>query len=58
MRAFYAPIALWATLVLSHPLVLRPPLLVRAMRPEKTVPQGQDPPGADNGEEPPTSNTK
>jgi hypothetical protein len=44
MRAFYATAALWVTLAL-----IAPATSATSGEPEKTVPQVQDPPGADNG---------
>ena len=60
MRAFYATVALWATLVLIAPSGFQPSFAGESDAPEKTVPQGQDPPGADNGEQliPPQSEDK
>lgn len=52
MRAFYATVALWATLALIAPSVFETAFVAASEAPEKTVPQGQDPPGADNGEQP------
>ena len=52
MRAIYATAALWATLVLIAPSGLQPSFAGASDAPEKTVPQGQDPPGHDNGEQP------
>jgi len=52
MRAIYATAALWATLVLIAPSAFQPSFAVVSDAQEKTVPQGQDPPGADNGEQP------
>jgi hypothetical protein len=45
MRAFCAT-ALWATLAFYTPAFAG-----ASGEPEKTVPQGQDPPGADNGQQ-------
>jgi hypothetical protein len=51
MRGCYAAITLWATLSLIVPSALAG----ANDQPEKTIPQGQDPPGADNGQQlPPT----
>ena len=53
MRAFYITAVLWATLTFIAP----PASSAGASgEPEKSVPQGQDPPGADNGQpqSPPT----
>jgi hypothetical protein len=52
MRAFYATVALWATLALIAPSVFETSFAGASEAPEKTVPQGQDPPGADHGEQP------
>jgi hypothetical protein len=52
MRASYATVALWATLALIAPSVFETSFAGASEAPEKTVPQGQDPPGADNGEQP------
>jgi hypothetical protein len=49
MRKFYATAALWATLALVAP---SGSFAGAPSTPEKTVPQGQDPPGADNTEQP------
>ena len=49
MRAFYA--TLWATLVLIAPSGFETSFAGATDAPEKTVPQGQDPPGAENGEQ-------
>jgi hypothetical protein len=57
MPRFYASAAVWVTLTLLAPCV--GPDRVSAASParatdapEKTVPQGNDPPGADNGDQP------
>jgi hypothetical protein len=50
MRRFYAT-AVWATLTLVAPSGFEASLAGATDTPEKTVPQGQDPPGADNGEQ-------
>jgi hypothetical protein len=47
MRAFYATAGLWATLALCTPSTS---LAGANGDPEQTVPQGQDPPGADDGQ--------
>jgi hypothetical protein len=52
MRRFYAT-AVWATLALIAPSAFEASLAGAADTPEKTVPQGNDPPGADNGEQQP-----
>jgi hypothetical protein len=52
MRAIYATAAVWATLALIAPSDFLICLAGASDAPEKTVPQGQDPPGADNGEQP------
>jgi len=61
MRRFYATAILWVTLTLlatclSPDRVFAASLTGATDTPEKTVPQGNDPPGADNGEQmlPPT----
>jgi hypothetical protein len=51
MRRFYAT-AVWATLTLVAPSGFEASLAGATDTPEKTVPQGQDPPGADSGEQP------
>jgi hypothetical protein len=48
MLRLSATIALWATLAI---LQSDASLAGATGAPEKTVPQGQDPPGADNGEQ-------
>jgi hypothetical protein len=50
MRRLYTT-AVWATLALVAPSVFEASLAGAADTPERTVPQGQDPPGADNGEQ-------
>jgi hypothetical protein len=55
MRRFYAAAARWATLPILA-LYFGPDSTFAASpgatdTPEKTVPQGEDPPGADNGEQ-------
>ena len=55
MRAICATAVLWATLVLIAliaPSGFQPSFAGASDAPEKTVPQGQDPPGHDNGEQP------
>ena len=52
MRAFHATVALWATFALIAPSGFQTSFAGASDAPEKTVPQGQDPPGADNGEQP------
>jgi hypothetical protein len=52
MRRFYATATLWATLSLIVPSAFGTSFAGATDEPEKTVPQGQDPPGADNGEQP------
>jgi hypothetical protein len=42
---------LWATLALISPTAFEPSFAGAADAPEKTVPQGKDPPGAENGEQ-------
>jgi hypothetical protein len=51
MRRFQ-PAALWATLALLASSSFEVSLAGATDTPEKTVPQGQDPPGADNGHQP------
>ena len=48
MGRFYATPVLWTILALVAPEAA---FAGAANAPEKTVPQGQDPPGADNGEQ-------
>jgi hypothetical protein len=50
MRRFYATATLWATLIL-----ILPSFAGATDQPEKTVPQGQDPPGADGQQAPPST---
>jgi hypothetical protein len=55
MRAICATAVLWATLVLIAliaPSGFQPSFAGGSDAPEKTVPQGQDPPGHDNAEQP------
>ena len=52
MRAFYATIAVSATLALIAPSGFQTSFAGASEAPEKTDPQGQDPSGADNGEQP------
>ena len=47
MRAFYARAALWAILALFMPSTS---FAGASGEPDKSVPQGQDPPGADDGQ--------
>jgi hypothetical protein len=56
MRAFSATAALWATLALIATSGFESSFAGGTDAPEKTVPQGKDPPGAENGEQqsPPT----
>jgi hypothetical protein len=56
LAKFYTTATLWETLALIGPSVFEPSFASAADVPEKTVPQGQDPPGADNGQSqsPPT----
>jgi hypothetical protein len=49
MHRFYATAAVWATLFLVPPYAFAASLSGSTETPEKTVPQGNDPPGADNG---------
>ena len=51
MRAIYATAVLWATLALIAPSSVQTSFAGASDAPEQTVPQGQDPPGADNGEQ-------
>ena len=57
MRRFYASAAVWAALMLLA-LTLDPDQIFAASpagatdTPEDTIPQGTDPPGADNGNQP------
>ena len=48
----YATVILWATLALVASSSFEASFAGATDTPEKTVPQGQDPPGADNGEQP------
>jgi hypothetical protein len=54
MRRFFASAALWATFTLLAPFGPDPVFAASPAgatdTPEKTIPQGEDPPGADNGE--------
>ena len=52
MRRFYVTTALWAALVLVAASTFEASFAGATDTPDKTVPQGQDPPGADNGEQP------
>jgi hypothetical protein len=56
MRGLYAAAALWATLAFIAPSGFEASFAGAGGEPEKSVPQGQDPPGADNGQQqsPPT----
>jgi hypothetical protein len=58
MRKFYATATLWATLSLIMPTAFEASFAGAADEPEKTIPQGQDPPGADNGQQLPPSEGK
>lgn len=58
MRKFYATAILWATLAVIGPSAFEPSFGGAGDAPEKTVPQGQDPPGADNGKQLPLSPDK
>ena len=51
MRKFYATAALWATLAVIVPAAFEASFAGATDTPEKTVPQGQDPPKADDGEQ-------
>jgi hypothetical protein len=55
MRAFYATAGLWATLALCTPSTS---FAGANGDPEQTVPQGQDPPGAHDGQQLPLSQDK
>jgi hypothetical protein len=50
MRKLYATAALCATLALIAPSPFEPSFAGATDTPEKSVPQGQDPPGADDGQ--------
>ena len=50
MRKFYAIAALWATLALVVPSAFDASFAGAPSTPEQTVPQGNDPPGADDGQ--------
>ena len=52
MQRFYATATLWATLALIASSAFQTSFAGATDTPEKTVPQGQDPPGADNGMQP------
>ena len=52
MRKFYATAALWATLAVIVPAAFEASFAGATDTPEKTVPQGQDPPSGDNTEQP------
>ena len=52
MRMSYGTVTLWATLALVASSAFEASFAGATDEPEKTVPQGQDPPGADNGEQP------
>ena len=51
MRRFYAIATLWATLALIAPSAFQASFAGATDMPEKPVPQGSDPPGADDGEQ-------
>ena len=51
MRRSYATVTLWATLALVAASAFEASFAGSTDTPEKTVPQGQDPPGADDGEQ-------
>jgi hypothetical protein len=51
MRSFYVTTALWATLTLCVPSAFEASYAGATDAAEKAVPQGEDPPGADNGEQ-------
>ena len=59
MRRFYAT-TLWATLALVASSAFEASFAGATETPEKTIPQGQDPPGGDNGEQlfPPGANDR
>ena len=52
MRRSYATVILWTTLALVTSSSFEASYAGATTTPEKTVPQGQQPPGADNGEQP------
>jgi len=52
MQRFYPTAALCATLALVASSAFEASFAGASNTPEKTVPQGQDPPGVDNGEQP------
>ena len=52
MQRFYPTAALCATLAVVASSAFEASYAGPTDTPEKTVPQGQDPPGADNGEQP------
>jgi hypothetical protein len=52
---FYATATLWATLILILPSVFEGSFAGATDQPEKNVPQGQDPPGADGQQAPPST---
>jgi hypothetical protein len=56
MRTFYATVTLCATLSLVVPF--QASFAGATDPPEKTIPQGQDPPGADDGQQPSPSKDK
>jgi hypothetical protein len=58
MRAIYPVAALWATFALIASSGLHTSFASAGDAPEKTVPQGRDPPAADNGELPPQLDDK
>ena len=58
MRKLCATATLWATLSLIMASAFEASFAGAAEEPEKTIPQGQDPPGADNGQQLPPSEGK
>ena len=58
MPRFYATVTLWAALSLIVPSAFEASFAGATDQPEKSIPQGQDPPGADNGQQPPPSEDK
>jgi hypothetical protein len=51
MPRFYATVTLWAALSLIVPSAFEASFAGATDQPEKSIPQGQDPPGADNAEQ-------
>jgi hypothetical protein len=58
MRRLYATVILWATLALVASSAFEASFAGATDTPEKTVPQGQDPPGADDGQQLPPPKDK